>query len=158
VGILERFWPKVEKGNACWIWKGSRDAAGYGHIGFEKRVEKAHRISWMLAHGKIPGGMDICHTCDNPSCVNPDHLFLGTRSENILDSVAKGRWHNPDNSGSKNGQSKLNEEQVAEIRASFVRINGVTSNALALAEKFRVSRATIWDIIAGRRWKTSMEA
>lgn len=90
----ERFWSKVSKGDGCWEWQAGRLPTGYGRFS-DKGVEyKAHRFSWALAHGAIPEGMLICHRCDNPRCVRPDHLFLGTNSDNQRDMVNKnrGRW------------------------------------------------------------------
>ena len=90
-----RFWQKVERrnDNECWIWKGSRDARGYGRLnpGVGLSPVKAHRLSWELANGPIPAGMFACHKCDTPSCVNPNHIFIGTPKDNSMDCSAKGR-------------------------------------------------------------------
>lgn len=95
VPLEERFWSKVNKSgpNGCWLWTGANDG-GYGQIWVNGRNEKAHRIAWLLTHGVIPEGKMACHTCDNPPCVNPAHIFWGTMSDNILDAVNKGR-HKP---------------------------------------------------------------
>jgi hypothetical protein len=93
--IDERFWMKVQKSNGCWEWTAYRDPDGYGRFGWarKRRSENilAHRVSWELHYGPIPEGLWICHHCDNPSCVRPDHLFLGDRSMNMKDCAAKGR-------------------------------------------------------------------
>lgn len=98
--FLRRFWVKCDRRDddtdACWIWVGGRDARGYGQIGFCDTVLRAHRVSYEIVNGPIPGGMHVCHSCDNPSCVNPHHLWLGTASDNIRDMVRKGR-HLPEN-------------------------------------------------------------
>ena len=91
----QRFFEKVDQpaySAACWTWTASRCSEGYGNFFHEGRIQGAHRVSWMLFRGgEIPEGLCICHTCDNPSCVNPDHLWLGSKLDNNLDKVRKGR-------------------------------------------------------------------
>lgn len=93
--IAERFWPRVEKRDAdeCWEWKGSRLQKGYGTMPCWpfKRPALAHRVSWEIHNGNIPDGLIVCHRCDNPPCVNPAHLFLGSHQDNLRDMVKKGR-------------------------------------------------------------------
>src|SRR5678816_2871477 len=97
--LSERFWSKVDQSGDCWIWTAHHLSSGYGLIGTgsmrdgTRRGSLAHRVSWELAYGTIPDGLFVCHRCDNPSCVRPDHLFLGTCKDNAADSVAKGRMH-----------------------------------------------------------------
>jgi hypothetical protein len=86
-----RFWAKVSKGDGCWIWTGSRNPKGYGRLNTGNRVRLAHAISWELSHGAVPDGLWVLHRCDNPPCVRPDHLWLGTAADNTADMVAKGR-------------------------------------------------------------------
>lgn len=89
-----RFWRKVQKSDGCWWWISVRNEDGYGQFRNDElgRMEGAHRFSWRLTHGDIPHGMCVLHHCDNPPCVNPDHLFLGTQQDNIADMHAKGRY------------------------------------------------------------------
>lgn len=87
----ERFFRKVEVTSHCWEWTGSKTDRGYGKIIVEKKQCKAHRVSWVIYNGEIPNDLHVCHHCDNPGCVNPVHLFLGTNNDNIQDKVKKGR-------------------------------------------------------------------
>ena len=86
-----RFWSKVTKGPDCWIWNGATDWAGYGHCKVGKKLTGAHRRSWELLVGPVPDGMKVLHKCDVRNCVNPDHLWIGTHSDNMRDMVSKGR-------------------------------------------------------------------
>jgi len=81
----------TENEQACWIWNNSKDKNGYGYIKYQYKTNKAHRVSYILFKGDIPKGMFVCHTCDNPSCINPDHLFIGSAKDNLMDMVKKGR-------------------------------------------------------------------
>ena len=96
--LKARFWEKVDKTDDCWVWISSKISSkpnrGYGRIWVNGKPELAHRISWEIANGPIPKGMQVLHRCDNPSCVRPDHLFLGTQRDNMQDSIEKGRWGN----------------------------------------------------------------
>lgn len=90
--IEERFWAKVARSDGCWLWLAAKDGCGYGHFYPESRkLMKAHRMAWELLKGSIPDCLCVLHHCDNPSCVNPDHLFLGTKKDNTQDAIAKGR-------------------------------------------------------------------
>jgi hypothetical protein len=93
--LLDRFWSKVQKTETCWLWTASKRHKGYGAFCYERNGIKvqgrAHRFSWELHFGEIPEGLFVLHRCDNPACVRPDHLFLGTNQDNVDDMMAKGR-------------------------------------------------------------------
>lgn len=118
IDINIRFWSAVQKAGPddCWLW--TRKAAGgkikYGRIFYNGRQEQANRVSWMMHFGTIPDGLDVCHTCDNPLCVNPAHLFLGTHTDNMRDKMRKGRGNHQ--IGEVNHAAKLTERDVLEIR------------------------------------------
>lgn len=116
--LADRLWSRAERvPSGCMEWQGAQNRDGYGQIRRGRRHEGmlgAHRAAWEVAHGPIPEGLPVLHRCDNPPCVNPVHLFLGTNDDNMADKVAKGRQSHT--RGESHGAAKLTDAQVAEIR------------------------------------------
>lgn len=145
----ERFWrfvPEPRTAQACWEWTGKINHA-YGRLMVAKtpyREIPAHRASWTIHHGEIPEGHVVCHHCDNPACVNPAHLFLGTQAENIADMHRKGR--RASFAGTRNGQSKFSDATIAEVRRLLA--EGLTPTPISRATGVSVSQ--IKHIRAGR--------
>lgn len=136
----------------CWVWIGLRNNQGYGQLGRSPYVRngkntKAHQLSWMIYNGEIPDGLYVCHKCDNPSCVNPEHLWLGTPMDNTTDKMEKGRYKNGSEKtrGEKNISAKLKTHQVLHIKNS-------NEKSSVLAKKYRVGQGTINDIRRGETW------
>lgn len=147
----EKFWARVNKTAGCWEWTASLNGWGYGQVSFRGARVGTHRISWILTNGDISDGLLVCHKCDNPKCVNPDHLFLGTQQDNMTDMISKDRHA----AGSKDGRAKLNETTVVDIRKEYSL--GETTHKL-LAIKYGVSQSAIRFIIIRRTWKHVTEA
>lgn len=144
----KHFWGRLNKTETgCWEFSGSRCSDGYGRLIFQGRKLTAHRLAYELAHGQIPDGMAVCHRCDNPSCANPDHLFLGTQRENIADRVRKGR--NGNHKGTRNGRAKLSEIDVIDIRR--LHSSGNVTKA-ELANKYCVSDVLIGLVVRKKAW------
>ena len=140
-----RFWMKVKKAGKteCWLWTGAKKPTGYGNVRRNKVYTTAHRLAWELTFGPIPDGMQIQHSCDTPSCCNPNHLMLGTVVSNYIDMVKKGRGktdHKNRKYGEDNNNSKLTKEQVSEIRVAY--IPGVVKQS-DLAKQYGVSQRLI---------------
>lgn len=156
--VADRFWEKVDKSagpDGCWGWLASKDRKGYGKhcLPKTKRPFLAHRIAYEMVIGPIPTGLWVLHRCDNPSCVNPSHLWIGNHSDNMRDCYEKGR-HVAQHSelmrrGSAHGMSKLNEEQVVQIRHKW----SAGSSVKELCHEFSVSRGCIGGIVYRRKWK-----
>ena len=136
---------KTDDASSCWIWTGGRNTAGYGALrNRQHRGKLAHRLSWEMAYGPIPDGLIVCHRCDNPACVRPDHLFLGTLVDNVVDMVNKGRQSR----GAAKRNAKLSDDHVRQIKALLMQ----QVPRKTLAERFGVCRSTISHIATGRQW------
>lgn len=145
---LIRFTKYVEVTKGCWLWRGSRNAQGYGRFQVSTRKPiQAHRFAFQVWHGDIPQDADVCHACDNPSCVNPAHLWAGTRAQNMQDSISKGRFKRA--LGTKHGLSRFNEADIRLMRGLHAR--GFSYQHLA--DLFDCSKASVADIVKKRWWR-----
>ncbi len=149
-----RFWKYVEKTDTCWLWIGkARREFGYGVInegGHNGRAIPAHRASWMIHYGKIPDGLCVCHHCDNPSCVNPAHLFLGTRADNNHDMQQKGRYDRVKRAkGERHWCARLDADKVRAIRTQYR--DGASLSVLA--REYTISVQHVLRIVNRQSWK-----
>ena len=148
--MIERIFNHVIVTPSCWLWQGNKSKFGHGSIGngnhnqtiSKKRLLAVHRVSYELLVGPIPHGLCVLHKCDVPNCINPDHLFLGTKLDNTTDMISKNRMK----VGVALPQSRLTEDQVRQIFFS-------TDTQEALAKKFTIAQSTISFIKNGKRWK-----
>lgn len=143
------FWKKVDKSphpKGCWIWTAGKDKDGYGVITQSSKMKKAHRVSYEWAKGPIPEGMQVLHSCDTPSCVNPEHLSVGTTQANQQDKMNKHR----EAKGEVQGSAKLTAEQVIAIREEYA-AGGIGTRPLA--KKFKIGRTQLVRIIRREDWK-----
>ena len=148
---VARFWEKVDvcDGDGCWTWNAGTNIAGYGTFRYRRSSRLSPRIAWELAKGEPPpDGMCVCHKCDNPPCVRPDHLFLGTRLDNAEDMKRKGR-SNKLGPGEDHPAAKLTQVAVDEMRALFA-TGGFTKNALAY--RYGISNVQVANIVHGKSW------
>lgn len=151
---LARFEAKFvpEPNSGCWIWTGCMEGCGYGifveMVAGARKLRKAHRVSWEIFNGPIPVGACILHKCDNRLCVNPSHLFIGDRADNMRDMAAKGRGKSIPRPGEKNPSSKLTATDVQELRQRVARGESQTF----LAVEYGVSQSAVSLAVAGKTW------
>lgn len=166
--VKSRFFKHINKDNknGCWEWIGSKTKRGnYGQFSLNGKPVRAHRLSFEFENGPIPEGMFICHKCDNPACVNPDHLFLGTQKENMADCVLKGRNSPPPHSIGEFHPLKLHPERAAHgekhgcAKLTLVDVNDICEKARngstrqELADEYHVDKSSIYRIVHGKTWK-----
>lgn len=158
---LERFWTKVAitaDDSKCWEWQRAKNADGYGKFGTGGRKHKkqhlAHRFSWELSNGEIPNELHVLHNCDNPACVNPKHLFLGTNLDNIADKLMKNRQSKGEmvslmTRGENNPNSKLTNKEIEYIRRRYAQ-GGILQRELGV--QFGISQANVSAIVLRKAW------
>jgi len=144
--VIARFWAKVRRSSdsECWEWTASRTLGGYGQMEVAGKFQSAHRMSWVIAFGAIPDDMCVLHKCDNPRCVNPNHLFLGDTKDNVMDRERKGRGRSQH---SNLFVRKFTDDQIAAMRAD--KLNGVTT--AQLMAKYGISRQYVQRIVSNKR-------
>jgi len=142
------FWNHVDKSNTdgCWPWQLAVGECGYGNVNINGWYTRAHRVAYAFANGGIPPGKVVRHTCDNPPCCNPAHLFTGTQATNMQDAVSKGRTA----IGVEHGLARLNDQKVAEIRAKY---RPYVHSMRLLGEEYGVAEGTIKAVISGKTWR-----
>lgn len=141
----QTFWDYVQKSDGCWEWKGGKHSFGYGVLSVDGKSYLAHRHCYELHYGEIQDDMEVCHKCDNPSCVRPDHLFVGSHDDNMKDKVNKGRQPR----GTNVSTAKLTDEKVREARK--LRDDGMTF--VAIGSIFGTSRKTVECAVKGITWR-----
>ncbi len=144
--LAERFWEKVAKSDGCWLWTGARTPHGYGCLSRSGERALASRVSWELHHGPIPPGLHVLHRCDNPPCVRPDHLFLGTHADNMADMARKKRIP----VGAARWNAKLTPEIVREIRKRYKQGDCAVGQ---ISDELGCSHSLISMIVRRKRWK-----
>lgn len=148
IPIADRFWSKVEKTDGCWLWTGSTHPFGYGQLSTShgERPARAHRLAYELAHGNIPSGMHVLHACDNPRCVRPDHLMLGTPKDNMRGASARGRMLR----GESHKNSKLTDIEVRRMRLLYLSGEYTQSQ---LSDQFGIDPANVSYIVRNKTWR-----
>lgn len=143
-----RFFEKVQITPGCWEWAGAKNSNGYGNFYWDGKYQAAHRVSFKIHTGDIPKGIFVCHACDNPACVNPSHLFLGTPLDNTTDMISKGRGGPASKKGSGHLNAKLTDDDVRQIRR--MRAQGMFLKVIG--EKFGITEGNVSYIASRKSW------
>jgi len=145
--IGERFWSKVDKSPAsgsCWVWKSSIHHKGYGQFRYNGGMKSSHRVAYELSFGKIPTGMSVLHKCDNPICVNPEHLFCGTHTDNMRDMCRKGRHSR------KKPMARMTASEVIECRRLYALGKATVKD---LSKRFSLTFSGMYSVVFGTTWR-----
>jgi hypothetical protein len=146
--VIDLFQEKFVITPGCWIWTAHKDRKGYGQFSVRRILKYAHRVSYEMYVGPIQDGMLVCHKCDNPSCVNPDHLFIGSPKENTQDMMEKRRNKAEIHRGEEHGMAKLTVDKVREIREA-------TDSQREIAARFGVTQSHVSAIKTKRLWRNA---
>ena len=142
---IQSFYDRVQTAGDCWEWTGGKDRQGYGRMRVNGKHVSAHRFSYELNVGRIPSGLMVCHRCDNPGCVKPSHLFIGTAKDNNHDAVKKGRTART--CGTQNGNAKLKPSDIVRIKELCK-----SNTQRQVARKFGISQMCVSKIVRGLKW------
>ena len=134
--------------SGCHEWQASTGTHGYGQVTIAGVMRRTHRVAYEIAFGEIPEGMSVCHTCDNPKCVNPEHLFAGTQTDNMRDASVKGRIVIPHPSGERHPESIVTEDDVRSMRTD----NGRGQSLSSLAKRHGISKSQVFRIVRRESW------
>lgn len=152
---INRFWASVNRTDSCWLWDGPIDGRGYGRFNARRngktKVIRASRLSYAMAHGEFDPELFVCHHCDTPLCIRPDHLFLGTHHDNMQDMIRKNRAATSGRTriGEKNPRAKLTWSIVREIRHALD-VQSMTEDQIVAT--YGIARSTVFDLAHNRRW------
>lgn len=143
---MKAFFDKVDKTDGCWEWTAYKNKKGYGQFFFNNAIIGAHRVSLILAGQTIPSGCHVLHQCNNPSCVNPEHLYIGTNDDNVADKMRENRQWRP--IGEKHHKTKLINQDILRIRD----MHRCGARQVDIASWFNVTKTVIWHIIHRKTW------
>jgi hypothetical protein len=140
---------RVRDKDSCWEWQAETDKDGYGQFYLDGGCQQSHRVMWRISTSDSPGDDLVLHHCDNPTCVNPNHLYLGDKRDNMKDAIQRGQWEPTSGAGEDNNRAKLNESDVAEIKTRLE----MGHSHKSIAEDYPTSASNISSIATGDTWE-----